>query len=272
MDRTRRERRVVAAGRGARRVYPFRFLAQYGPHLAALLIAALPVFAEDVQFDPATTQAEFAKFSRLIAQAIFADPVQPARATGVPGFDIGLAATAVKVDTNALYWRRAVPAASDFTHSGYAGVPRLVVSKGFGAGTISGTYAQISSSGIKTYGGAIDVPVIRGSIVSPELALRGSYSTLTGIDAFKLKTYGVEAFLSKGFGPVTPYVALGKMRSDGRGKTTMPTLLPVPELKDSADVTRYTAGLRVSLMLPKLVIQVTKAEVQSYAAKISIGF
>ena len=224
-----------------------------------------------MQFDPAITQGEFATFSRLMAQGIFADPVQPARAGGVLGFDVGVAVTAVKVDTNAEYWRRAVPASSDFTHSGYAAVPRLVVSKGFGAGTLSVGYAQISSSGIKTYGGALDLPLIRGSVMTPELALRASYSAMTGIDAFRLKTYGVEAFLSKGFGPVTPFAAIGKMRSDARGRVD-DAAVPSFTLTDSADITRYTAGVRISLLLPKLVVEVTKAQVRSYAAKLSIGF
>ena len=225
-----------------------------------------------MKFDPAITQDEFATFSRLIAQGIFADPVSPARATGILGFDVGVAATAVKVDTNSTYWQRAVPATSDFTHGGYAAVPRLVVAKGFGIGTVTATYAQISSSGIKTYGAALDLPILRGSIVTPELALRGSYSTLTGLDVLKLKTYGLEVFLSKGFGPVMPFVAVGKMRSDSRGTIPATTRTSEITLTDSADVTRYTAGVRFSLIIPKLVIEATKAQVQSYAAKISFGF
>lgn len=220
-----------------------------------------------MQFNPAITPAEFSTFSRILAQAIYADPVQPARASGILGFDVGLAATAVKVDTTATYWRRAVPASSDFTQSGYAIAPRLVVSKGFGGGTISAMYAQLSSSGIKTYGAAIDLPIIRGSVITPELAIRGAYSTMTGVDVLKIKTYGVEVFLSKGFGPVTPFVALGKTRGDSRG-----TVTPTITLTDSVDGTRYSAGVRLSLLLPKLVIEATKAEVSSYSAKISIGF
>lgn len=220
-----------------------------------------------MKFDPTISQSEFSTFSRLIAQGIFADPVQPARSTGLLGFDVGIAATAVKVDTNSTYWRRAVPAGDDFSHGGYAAVPRLVASKGFGAGTVSATYAQISSSGIKTYGGALDLPIVRGSLMTPELAVRGSYSTLTGSDVLKLKTYGVELFLSKGFGPVMPFAAVGKMRSDARGIVS-----PQLTLTDSGDITRYTAGVRLSLLLPKLVIEATKAQVRSYSAKISVGF
>src|SRR5258706_15385345 len=192
MDRTWTRRWMAAARRCARRLHLGRFSAQQRVHLAALLIAlaALPLRAQDdVQFDPATTQAEFSKFSKVVAQGIFATPVGPARASGILHFDVGIAATLVAVDTNDAYWRHAVPANNDFTHNGYVAVPRLVVSKGFGAGTISGTYAKINNSGIATWGGALDIPVIRGTIATPEIALLGSYATLTGIDAFKLKTY-----------------------------------------------------------------------------------
>src|ERR1041384_5705523 len=98
MDRTWRERGMGAAGGGARRGHAGRFSRQLGAHLAAFLIA-LPMAAQDIAFNPAITQAEFSKFSRVIAQGIFPTPVQPARTTGLLGFDIGIAATALRIDT-----------------------------------------------------------------------------------------------------------------------------------------------------------------------------
>lgn len=228
----------------------------------------MPLFAaDDIAFDPAITQAEFAKFSRLIGQGIFATPVQPARATGLLSFDVGLAATALHVDTGSSYWIRSVPAGSDFVHGDYAAVPRLVVTKGFSAGTISASYAKYSNSDVKTYGGALDLPIVRGSLATPELAVRGSYATITGVDVLKLKTYGLELFLSKGFGPLMPYGAIGRMRTDSTGTVTS-TLT----LHDRANITRYTAGLRFSLLGPKFAIEATQAEQRSYAAKVSVGF
>jgi hypothetical protein len=236
---------------------------------------ALPLCAQDdIKFDPAITQGEFSKFAKVVGQGIFPTPVQPARAAGILRFDVGIAATLVAVDTNDAYWRHAVPANNDFTRNGYAALPRLVVSKGFSSGTISGTYAKISDTGIATWGGAIDVPVIRGTIATPEIALRGSYATLTGVDLFKLKTYGAEAFVSKGFGPVTPYAAIGRQRIDARGEVTssIPTFVAIPPLKDNSDINRITLGVRISLLVPKLAIEATQGEVRSYAAKISVGF
>ncbi len=233
----------------------------------------MPLCAQDVKFDPKlVTQANFSQFARIVGQAIFATPVQPARASGVLGFDAGVAATVVPVDESSAYWRAAVPPGSSFTTHGYIGVPRLVASKGFGFGTISGTYAKISNSGIATWGGALDAPLLRGGVLKPELALRLSYSTLTGVDVFREKTYGAEVFLSKGFGPITPYVAIGRMRVNAQGDIPATLHSSAFRLTDRSNLNRYTAGVRLSLLVPKLVIETTQAEVRSYAAKISIGF
>ena len=90
----------------------------------------MPVAAQDISFNPAITPAEFSKFSRVISQGIFPTPVQPARTTGLLGFDIGIAATALRIDTKSSYWLNSVPSASNFVHGSYAAVPRLVVAKG----------------------------------------------------------------------------------------------------------------------------------------------
>jgi hypothetical protein len=267
MDRTRVTRWLAAARRSARRLHSGRVSAQQRLHLAALLIVALPLAAQDISFDPRITDAEFEKFSRVIAQGIYPTPVQPARATGLLGFDVGVAGTAVSIDKNSLWWQYATD--HDFSTNGYVGVPRLVASKGFGFATISGSYAKLGSSGIKTYGATVDFPIFRGTVVTPEIALRGSYATITGADVFKQKVYGAEAFISKGFGPVMPYAAIGRTLSDSTGTITVPV---AHSIHDQSKVNRITAGVRLSLLVPKIAVEVTKAEVTSYAAKVSFGF
>jgi hypothetical protein len=257
----------VAAARGwAGGVHTSRLSRQLGAHLAAFLIA-LPLCAADIAFNPQITQLEFAQFSRVLGQGIFATPVQPARSTGLLGFDVGIAATALKIDKAAPFWANSVPQNSSFVRGNYAAVPRIVASKGFGFATVSASYAQFSNSGLKTYGGALDVPILRGTLVVPEIAVRGSYATMTGVDVLKLKTYGLEAFISKGFGPLMPYGAIGRMRTDSRG-----TISPTVSLHDTSNIMRYTVGLRLSMLIPKFVIEATQAEQRSYAAKISVGF
>lgn len=230
----------------------------------------MPAFAQDaITFDPAITQEQFEEFSRLAAQAIYHNPVEPARAGNLLRFDIGVAATAVPVDIDAAYWQNSV--SDDFTISDHIAFPRLVVSKGISLATVSASYGKVPDSDITVLGGALDIPIINGGLLSPTLAVRGSYSQLQGVDEFDLKTYGVELFLSKGFGPVTPYAAVGRTRSDAVGRINLPAGNTV-DLTDEADANRITLGVRLSMLLPKIVVEATQGEERSYAAKVSFGF
>lgn len=207
-----------------------------------------------------------------MAQGIYASPVHPAGASSLLRFDAGIAITAVDIDTEAPYWQLA--AGDDFVdeYGNLVGIPRLVVSKGLGPATVHGTYARFGDSGISVLGGALDVPIMGGGFIVPTLALRGTYSELRGIDVYQQKTYGLEVFLGKGFGPITPYAAYGRMRNDATG--TIPATSNTPEivLVDESDIDRITVGARLSLGIPKLVVEATQAEQRSYSAKLSIGF
>lgn len=200
---------------------------------------------------------------------MFPTPVGPARASGLASFDIGIAAAAVPVDEDAPYWRRAV--SGEITTGGFLVAPRLVVSKGLGFVTVSGSYAKLTSSDIKVWGGTVDVPVVRGGVATPELAVRGSFATLSNVDDVQAKVYGAELFLSKGFGPITPYLAAGRMRGTAEA-TVHVTPTQDRSLSFEGDINRVTAGVRISLLAPKISVEVTKAEVTSYAAKVSFGF
>ena len=275
MDGARNSGRLVAEGDGRTRgVHTRRFFAKQRAHLAALLILALalPAAAQDggdIDFDPAITQEEFSTFSRLLAQGIYASPVDAARARSLMGFDIGIAVTALPVDTEAAYWTNAVQ--DDFTISDYVAVPRLVASKGLGFATLSASYSKIQDTDISILGGALDVPIVDGGLVSPTIALRGAYSQLSGVDELELDTYGVELFISKGFGPLTPYAAVGRSRSNAEATFTIPGETDPRRLSDESGTNRYTIGLKLSLFIPKLVVEATQGEERSYAAKVSIG-
>ncbi len=230
---------------------------------------AFPLAAQDIGFDPDITRAEFREFSSFVSQAIYATPVEPARSRGLASFDIGVMATAIPIDEEALYWTRAVD--SDFSTQGHLLVPRIVVSKGVSVANVSASYAQVPDSDIAVYGGSIDFPLYNGGLVRPTLGVRGSYAQIAGVDELDLKTYGAEVFLSKGFGPLTPYVGAGISRTSSRA--TIPATASTPEIRliDEWDKNRITAGLRLSLYLPKIVIEATQGEELTYAAKISIG-
>ena len=232
----------------------------------------LPLAAGDLSFNPGITQEDFHTFSLLAAQAIFATPVEPPRAAGLLSFDVGVAASAIKIDKNADFWRHSV--SSDLITVNYLAVPRLVVSKGLAGSTIAGSYARFSNTSAKVYGASYDFPVVNGNLARPTLAGRLSYATVRGLQQLDLRTWGLEFFFSKGIGPFTPYVAAGKMHSTSKASIPLPAGAPSPTLvlNDKSNLTRYTLGMRVSLTLPKLTVEATQADRRSYAAKISIGF
>jgi hypothetical protein len=273
---------AAEGGRGARGLHPDRVSPKQRLHLAALLIAAAlfaaaPLQAQsdpDIDFELGITHEEFEQFSRLVAQSIYATPVEPARARGLLGFDIGVSATAVPIDTNAAYWTRST-SNDDFTVSDYLAVPRLTASKGLSFGTISAMYAKVPDTDIQIWGASYDMPLTSGGIASPTIALRGAYSQLRGVDDFELSTYGVELFASKGFGPITPYVAAGYARHTAEGHfSNIITILPPDEsaLRDEGNMQRFTLGVKLSFFIPKLVVEATQGEERSYAAKVSLGF
>ncbi len=236
-----------------------------------MLLAAPPSQAQsDIDFSSAITQEEFEQFARLAAQGIYATPVDPARARGLLGFDIGVAVTAVPVDTDAAYWQHSVP--DDFSVSDHVLVPRLIASKGLSFGTISAMYAKVPDTEVQVWGASYDMPLTRGGIASPTIALRAAYSQLRGVDEFELSTYGVELFLSKGFGPITPYAAAGYARHDATGIIASGGVANPITLTDEGNMQRYTVGVKISMFIPKLVVEATQGEERSYAAKIAIGF
>lgn len=267
------DRGMVASQRIARRVHAGRISSQQRVHLSTLLIVlalgCAAAFAGDIAFDPTITEEEFRTFSAVVGQATFATPVEPASARSIFGFDIGIAATAVPIDENADYWIHAT--GSDISTGGYLAAPRLVVSKGLGVATIAGTYMTVPNSGASVIGGSLDVPIIRGGLIEPSLSFRGSYSDLRGVDVFNLKTYGGELFLSKGFGPLTPYIGAGMMRVKSNGIIEPIGEYPGAELSDDFDEQRVTVGLKFSLLVMKFVLEGTQSEETTYAAKVSFG-
>ncbi|HUP50000.1 MAG TPA: hypothetical protein VNA04_14535 [Thermoanaerobaculia bacterium] len=277
MDGSGAEGRVVAQSGRKRGLFTFGVSPQQRVHLTALLTLVLalaaPLHAQgDIDFDPAITEEEFSKFARLMAQALYASPVHPAGPSGLFRFDAGIAVTMIEIDTSASYWQRAVGEDLASRYGNYVGVPRLVVTKGLGSGTLAGTYAKVGDTDIEMWGGSLDVPIIDGGLLRPTLAVRGTYSQLRGIEVYDQTTYGVEVFLGKGFGLITPYAAYGRMRSDATA--TIPATAVTPEiiLHDRSDIDRITVGARLSLGLPRLVVEATQAEERSYSAKISVGF
>ena len=148
-------------------------------------------------------------------------------------------------------------------------IPRLHVQKGLPFGIDLGAiYSSIPSTNISLWGGEVKWAFLKGSIATPAVALRGTYTKLNGVDNLDLNTMGYDISISKGFAILTPYAGVGQVKIESDPKN-----IPFTSLRtESITETKYFAGLRVSLGLINMVAEADFAEVPAYSLKLGIGF
>jgi len=165
-----------------------------------LLLTAMPAFGKTIiNLDPALTQEQFKKLSTDIGLALSYIPLSPAEPLGttlLPGFDIGVEATVVNIDRSEPYWSLAgtdIPSSLVFPKLHVqVGLPVVPIDFGY-------VYAKVPDSDIQLSGGEIKWAILRGSTLTPAIALRGAYTKLSGVNDLDLSTMGVDASISKGF-------------------------------------------------------------------------
>lgn len=236
--------------------------------LLAMALAA-PLHSQDFDFDPDITQEEFEDFALTVSRAIYASPVEPADGGSAFSFDVGIAVTAIEVDENAAYWVKSVD--EDILQDGYLLAPRVVASKGFGRINLSGSYMMIPDTDVEVWGAAIDIPIIAGGIARPTIAVRGTWADVRGVDELDLQVVGLEGFISKGFGPITPYAGIGIAQTDATGVIEETPFTPELLLVTETEEQRITVGARLSLVLFKIVVEAVQTDETTYGAKFSFS-
>lgn len=235
--------------------------------LFALFAMAPNAYAGDADITfPASgfIQSEFEDLSRQIGLAVAYKQAAPAETLGLIGFDIGIEVSQAMIDEDESFWSEV---SDDMPGSLY--VPKIRVQKGipFIGMDIGASYAEIPQSDIKLMGAEIKYGLVEGGVATPAISLRGSYSTLDGIDDLDLSTYGLDLSISKGFAMITPYVGVGQtwIKSEYTGTALT---LDSEELSE----TKYFGGVRVALAILMLTFDVEQADITTYTGRISLGF
>jgi hypothetical protein len=235
--------------------------------LLVTLLATGTAFAAkyDLNFAADFANDQFKSFAREAGAMAAYRGVAPAEPQGLTGFDIGVEASFVDVDSSV--WAKAI----NDTPS-YLVVPRLHVRKGLPFNIdVGAMYAQVPDSNIALWGGELQVALLEGGTATPALALRGSYSSLSGVDDLDLQTYAADAVLSKGFLMFTPYIGAGVVQIEAEYTGNNPTLQD--NLHDqSLTEARYFAGVQASLALLRLTGEIEYLERPIYTVKVSLGW
>lgn len=212
----------------------------------------------------AMAQSEFEDLSKEVGLIISYVPLAPAEPLGILGFDIGVEVTGVKISSGSNFWLNAV---ADNKPPDYVVLPKVHVQKGLPFGIdIGAIYAVAPGTNISLYGGEIKWAFMKGSVVTPAAAVRGSYTTLAGVDDLDAMTYGLDASISKGFGPLTPYAGLGNVWI----KTKENAGLGLADV--SASATKLFIGAKLKILLVGIVLQADFSEVPMYSARANISF
>ena len=210
-------------------------------------------------------QNGFKDLSKEVGLIISYVPLAPAEPLGILGFDIGIEATGAKISSGSTFWKKAV---SDGTPPDTIVLPKIHVQKGLPFGIDLGIlYATAPGTNISLYGGEIKYAILKGSMVSPAVALRGTYTALAGVKDMDASTYGLDASVSKGFGPLTPYAGVGEVWIKTSANSNLVTLNDV-----STSATKAFIGTKLKILLLGIVLQADFSDINMYSARANISF
>jgi len=228
---------------------------------SALLPAAAG--AADIRTINLLSQSQFRLLSEDLGAALSYKPLIPAEPLGITGFDIGLAVTGTDLKNPLLL---SLASAGEKVPT-LLPVPTLRAHKGLPLNIDVGVlYAQVPDTNIRMWGGELRWAIMEGSTVLPAIAVRGSFSSVTGVDQLKLSNTSADVSISKGFAMFTPYAGVGQVwvKSTPQG---------VPALREeSFTQTKVFAGVNINLGVNLALEADSTGGIVSYGAKVGIRF
>lgn len=174
------------------------------------MAGATAAHGADLRSIAALNQAEF----RLLAQDLAAASAFKGLATAAP-----LGPTALEVSTAASFTELRSPAVwqkASFGRGILTGTnaPSVRVAKGLPFGLDVGfTYGGLDSAAANIAGAELRWSVLSEGKVLPAVGVRFAASRLAGIDDLRMRSVSYDLVISKGIGPVTPYLSFGRVET-----------------------------------------------------------
>lgn len=180
--------------------------------LCVLLWAAGAANAATFSSLDALTQSQFRDLSKNLTAATHYKGIAPAEPLGLLGFDLGLGLSTTELNDEVFD----LADSADFDLSSII-LPRLSVQKGLPLGfDVGASISGAPGTDIKVLGAEIRYAILKGNIALPSIGVRGSYSTLQGVDELEIDSTAIELTISKGFANLTPYGGVGVVHSNSK--------------------------------------------------------
>jgi len=232
--------------------------------IVALMAATGTAYASNnIDISSLTSQSDFRLFSEDMGSALSYKSLLPAEPLGVTGFDVGVEATVTNLANTALYGK--VTGNSSIST---LVVPKVHIDKGLPFGIDVGAFiSQVPNSNIKLTGAEVRYAFIEGGVAMPAVAVRATYTKLTGVKQLDFNTTGIELTASKGILMFTPYAGIGEVWVDSTPNN-------VGTLKaEKFTEAKYYVGTNINLGLMNFDLEADKTgKDTSYGLKVGFRF
>lgn len=221
-----------------------------------------PAAAWDVRED--APASDFRAFQRRFSADAYHYPRHGAAPLGLIGFEVYVDAT---YDAGFDDEPFAATVLDDDLTGGFLSVARVGARKGLPGGIdLGASYGRALGGDLKLLSADLQYAIIKGGALTPALSVRVTGTRTLDAGAYELDQYGAEVLLSKGFTILTPYIGAGLVRSEG----TLSSPLRRLEETDTRGV--LYVGAVLNLLLPKIVVEVEKADEVQGAVRVGFGF
>ena len=216
--------------------------------LSLVLLVGTQAMAKDIKFSSTIGQGAFKDLSKEAGAAISYRNTAPAEPLGITGFDAGVEVSAIHIKSNSDYWNAAFGNKNDAPS--YLVLPKIRVRKGLPFGIDLGAmYSYVPDSNIKLYGVEVSKAILDGTLATPAIGIRGTYTRLAGVNDLDLQTAGIDASISKGFLFLTPYAGAGEVWVNSKAKGNLQQAAITagsPLASENIWQPRVFAGLKIS--------------------------
>ncbi len=203
-----------------------------------LLGLSSPSAADSLNTLDQLTQGQFKSLAENLGAATHYKSLSPAEPLGLIGFDVAVELSATDIDEDAVF---DAASSGDFDPDQLL-MARLHVHKGLPFGLdIGASYGTTLDTDFTVFGAELRYAILEGSTITPALALRGTYSQVSGDDALDMQNAGLELSVSKGFLMLTPYAGVGIVRTIAEADDAANLS------KETVDQTKLYAGVNVNL-------------------------
>lgn len=228
----------------------------------SLALGAPALAAWDV--DPAAPSGDLEDFHRHFAGSVYPYVRHGGSPLGLAGFEVWADASYNREFDHQSFRPTAIQ--GDLPNGALV-VGRVGVRKGLPGGfDLEASYGKVAGNDLKLLAGTLQWSLLQGGVATPALALRLTGCKSQGNDRYELRQLGVEAVLSKGFPIVSPYVGLGMVHSQGTFQRA------AGDFSTTTDRPIVFGGVTLSLLLPKIHLEVERGETWQAAARVGIGF